>query len=191
REYAATATTTATSDTFAVSSNPYRVDSSAPGVPTVSTAWTTPASTSAATAVAAHTDHTGRIAASSRPSARRSRMPASTTRPPSQNAAAARWTVPAATDAAGTGVVTGWPATGQVPRPTVPSTASTARSPRVARPAVTRRSSHAAAASTPGRTRSARPSVVASTSATAAAETSATGPPGVSATSSQTPATGP
>src|SRR5690606_6361239 len=120
---------------------------------------------------------------------RRSRMPASTTRPPSQNAAAARWRVPTATDTAGAGVVTGWPATGHVPRPTAPSTASVARSPRVARPAVTRRSSHTAAASTPSRTRWARPYVVASTSPTAAAETSVTGPPVVYGTCSQTPAT--
>src|SRR5690606_1963416 len=170
-------TTPANRPIFTNSSRPYVVDQSASGTASSITAWITPASISTETATAAQVDQTGRIAASSRSSARRSRKPASATSPPIQNAAAARCTVWTATDTGGTGEAIGCPATGQVPSPTRPSAASSTRSDRAAAPASSGRNSSATATSTPNRTTCAVPYALASTSRRPAPSTSNRPPP--------------
>ena len=98
-------------------------------------ACTVPASSSAETASAAQRDQIGRIAPSSRSSARRSRKTASITRPPSQTAMLPRWTASTTTETAGAGEAAGCPASGQVSSAAPPSTARMIASARPTGPA--------------------------------------------------------
>ena len=177
REYAATASTTASSPPFTSTSWPYPVSSRAPQVPTSTSAWTMPASTRQLTASAAQRDQTGRIAPSSVAFARRSRKPTSMTRPPSQTAMPATCAVSATTVTAGTGVAVGCPDSAQVASPATPNTASRAWSTVPPSPISTGRTRIAIASRTPNRITRATPNWLASTSRRSPPETSNTPPP--------------
>jgi hypothetical protein len=169
REYAATAITTENSTILTMITRPYVVPNSADTVLTSINAWMVPARNRPATASAAHRDHTGRIAPSSRSSACGSRNPTSMTSPPSHTAIPARWVASTTTETDGTGEALGCPDSGQVARPTMARIASSARSAVPPRPDSTGRSRKAPAISTARRTRWVVPNWLASTSRVAPA----------------------